>query len=248
MEGSMKKTVCRFGSVAVLLCVLTSNSVSQGNPSLVVKQRERYTLSIALEFVRKNRNVAERALSMISDIGPNAYATGFIVGDGLVMTAYHVVSGRLSAAKRKLLGFKPDDELEVRAYVGGCPAKVVKIDKDADLALLSVCGSSKDAKRPTFQLAPAIDEQIILIAQPHESKFLRKGVFQGPYIFQGKQYWSIKVDAFDGFSGSPVYNHQGEVIGVFCGYDSTEGLAFISPGAKAQRFLAEWDAGIGSTQ
>jgi len=180
----MKKRVCCFGSIAVLLGVLASTSVSQGNPALVVKQRERYTLSIALEFARKNRNVAERALSVIADVGPNAYATGFIVGDGLVMTAYHVVSGRLSTSKRKLLGFKPDDELEVRAYVGGCPAKVVKIDKDADLALLAVCGSSK-AKRPTFQLAPAIDEQIILIAQPHESKFLRKGVFQGPYIFQG---------------------------------------------------------------
>jgi S1-C subfamily serine protease len=242
----MMKKLCCFVSIAVLLCVLASNSASQGNPGLVMKQRQRYTLSIALEFTRKNRNVAERALSVLADVGPNAYATGFIVGDGLVMTAYHVVSGRLSTSKRKLLGFKPDDDLQVRAYVGGCPAKVVKVDKDADLALLSVCGSSKEAKRPTFQLDPAIDEQIILIAQPHEAKFLRKGIFQGPYIFQGRQYWSIKVDAFDGFSGSPVYNHQGDVVGIFCGYDSTEGLAFISPGAKAQRFLAEWDAGIGA--
>jgi V8-like Glu-specific endopeptidase len=77
---------------------------------------------------------------------------------------------------------------------------------------------------------------------------LRKGVFQGPYTYQGKQYWSIKVDAFDGFSGSPVYNNQGQIVGVFCGYDPAEGLAFISPGAKAQRFLEEWDAGIASTQ
>ena len=242
----MKKKVCCFGFIGVLLCVLASNSASQGNPALVVKQRERYTLSISLEFTRKNRNVAERAFSVLADIGPNAYATGFIVGDGLVMTAYHVVSGRLSASKRKLLGFKPDDDLQVRAYVAGCPAKVVKIDNDADLALLTVCASSKEAKRPTFQLDPTVDEQIILIAQPHDNKFLRKGIFQGPYIFQGRQYWSIKVDAFDGFSGSPVYNHQGDVVGVFCGYDSTEGLAFISPGAKAQRFLDEWDAGIGS--
>jgi S1-C subfamily serine protease len=244
----MKKKVCCFGSAAMVLCVLTSSSASKDNSGLVVKQRERYTRSIALEFSRKNRNVAERALSVLADVGPNAYASGFVVGDGLVMTAYHVVSGRLSASKRKLLGFRPDDELEVRAFVGGCPAKVVKIDKDADLALLAVCGSAKDAKRPTFQLAPSIDEQIILIAQPHESRFLRKGVFQGPYIFQGKQYLSIKVEAFDGFSGSPVYNNQGEIVGVFCGYDSNEGLAFISPGAKAQRFLEEWDAGIASTQ
>lgn len=240
----MRKNACCFVSVAVLLCVLTSDSSSQGNPTLVVKQRERYTVSIALEFARKNRNVAERALSVLADVGPNAYATGFLVGDGLVMTAYHVVSGRLSNSKRKLLGFKPDDDLQVRAFVGGCPAKVVKIDKDSDLALLSVCASSKEAKRPKFQIDPTRDEQIILIAQPHDNKFMRKGIFQGPYVFQGRQYWSIKVDAFDGFSGSPVYNHQGDVVGVFCGYDSNEGLAFISPGTKAQRFLEEWDAGI----
>ena len=52
------------------------------------------------------------------------------------------------------------------------------------------------------------------------------------------------MDAFAGFSGSPVYNHQGDVVGGFCGYDANEGLALISPGTKAQRFLEEWDAGI----
>src|SRR2546425_1037766 len=125
------KKVCCIGSLAVMICGLASNSASQGNPGLVVKQRERYTLSIALEFGRKNRNVAGRVLAVLADVGANAYATGFLVGDGLVMTAYHVVSGRLSPAKRRLLGFKPDDDLFVRAYVGGCPAKVVKVDKDA---------------------------------------------------------------------------------------------------------------------
>ena len=90
-------------------------------------------------------------------------------------------------------------------------------------------------------------EQIVLIAQSKENKFFRRGEFQGPYVFQGRQYWSIKVDALDGFSGSPVYNHQGDVVGVFCGYDSAEGLAFISPGEKAQRLLQDWDAGIGLT-
>jgi S1-C subfamily serine protease len=183
---------------------------------------------------------------MLIEGGPNAYASGFLVGDGLVMTAYHVVSGRLSTSKRRILGFKPDEELQVRAYVNGCPAKVVKVDKDADLALLTICASSKEAKRPTFQIDPAVDEQIILIARPRDNKFLRKGIFQGPYMFQGKQYWSIKVDALDGFSGSPVYNGQGQIVGVFCGYDSTEGVAFISPSAKAQKFLEDYDAGIGS--
>ena len=242
----IKKVSC-FACLTALLFVCAPDSASQGNVASVVKERERYTVAVSLEFSRKNRNTAERALSALGDVGPNAHATGFLVGEGLVMTAYHVVSGRLSAAKRRLLGFKADEELQVRAYVNGCPAKVVKIDKDSDLALLSVCGSSKDARRPKFEIDPSMHEQLVLIAQSQENRFFRRGVFQGPYIFQGRQYWSIKVDALDGFSGSPVYNHQGDVVGVFCGYDSREGLAFISPGGKAQKLLEDWDAGIGST-
>ena len=242
----MTKKISRFASFALAVFLLPSNSASQNPAMQVSKRQERYTLSIALEFSKRNRNAAERALAMLIEGGPNAYASGFLVGDGLVMTAYHVVSGRLSTSKRRILGFKPDEELQVRAYVNGCPAKVVKVDKDADLALLTICASSKEAKRPTFQIDPAVDEQIILIARPRDNKFLRKGIFQGPYMFQGKQYWSIKVDALDGFSGSPVYNGQGQIVGVFCGYDSTEGVAFISPSAKAQKFLEDYDAGIGS--
>lgn len=242
----IKKVSC-FACLAALLFVCASDSSSKESAASVLKQRERCTVSVALDFSRKNRNAVERTLSLLTDVGLNAHATGFLVGDGLVMTAYHVVSGRLSASKRKLLGFKPDEELQVRAYVNGCPAKVVKIDRDSDLALLSVCGSSREAKRPTFEIDPSMHEQIVLIAQSQDNKFFRRGVFQGPYVFEGRQYWSIKVDGFDGFSGSPVYNDQGDVVGVFCGYDSTEGLAFISPGEKAQRLLQEWDAGIGST-
>lgn len=240
----MTNKIYRFASFALVVFLLPSNSASQNPAMQVSKRQERYTLSIALEFSKRNRNAAERALAMLIEGGPNAYASGFLVGDGLVMTAYHVVSGRLSVSKRRILGFKADEELQVRAYVNGCPARVVKVDKDADLALLTVCASSKEAKRPTFQTEPTVDEQIILIARPRDNKFMRKGIFQGPYVFQGKQYWSIKVDALDGFSGSPVYNDQGQIVGVFCGYDSTEGVAFISPSAKAQKFLEEYDAGI----
>jgi hypothetical protein len=62
------------------------------------------------------------------DYGPNGYATGFMVGDGLVMTAYHVVSGELSAAKKIQLRFAPKDQLKVKVYVNGCQATVIKVD------------------------------------------------------------------------------------------------------------------------
>jgi S1-C subfamily serine protease len=161
------------------------------------------------------------------------------------MTSYHVVSGKLSADKKKLLGFKPNDEIEVKAYVNGCQAKVVKVDEQADLALLSVC-TPRPAGRLTFRRTPSRDEQLFMIAQPGEWKVVRMGNFRGRSTFGGNEYWSAKIEGQDGFSGSPVYDREGELVGVFCLYDSNQGLALLSPGAKAQQFLADYDTSVRS--
>ena len=41
----------------------------------------------------------QRVFSFL-DYGPNGFATGFVVGNGLVMTAYHAVSGNLTISKK----------------------------------------------------------------------------------------------------------------------------------------------------
>ena len=69
---------------------------------------------------------------------------------------------------------------------------------------------------------------------------VRRGVFQGPYLSRGLQYWSAKMDVRDGYSGSPVYNHRAELVGVFTGYDWSRKLALISPGVRAQKLLDDY--------
>ena len=130
----MKRRAGSFASVLVVLFVLALATSAQDTLTKVAKKHESCTTTVALEFSKKNRNTMMRVLAAAGTFDPNAHATGFLVGDGLVMTSYHVVSGKLSARKKKLLGFKPDDELEVKIYVNGCQAKVVKIDQDSDLA------------------------------------------------------------------------------------------------------------------
>jgi S1-C subfamily serine protease len=244
----MKKKICCSVALVVVLCVLAlEKQAAIDSSASVVKKQERYTCSIALEFSKKHRSSIPRALSLLAGIGPNAYATGFIVDDRLVMTSYHVVSGKLSSSKKRLLGFRPDDELEVKAYVNGCRAKVLHVDENADLALLRVCSVSKPGSRPVFETEPSKNERLLLIAQPGDYKMVRRGVFHGMYTFRGQQYWSIKIDGRDGFSGSPVYNDRSQVVGVFSGYDWQQEVAFISPGAKAQQLLAEYDANVVKT-
>jgi S1-C subfamily serine protease len=239
----MAERVRNFATVAAVLLLLSLECSAQDNLARVVRQHKPYTTTVALKFSKKDRNLILRTFSLI--VEPNGHATGFLVGDGLVMTSYHVVSGKLSAEKKKLLGFKPNDEIEVRAYVNGCQAKIVKVDEQSDLALLSVC-TSRPAERPTFRRTPSRDEPLFLIAQPGEWKVVRIGNFSGRSTFGGNEYWSAKIDGQDGFSGSPVYDRDGELVGVFCLYDASRGLALLSPGAKAQQFLADYDTSVRS--
>jgi S1-C subfamily serine protease len=206
-------------------------------------RRDGNTVSLDLRFSKKNKNSLEHAIAFL-DWGPNAYATGFFVGDGLVMTAYHTVSGELSVPKKVQLGFAPKDELEVKPFVGGCAATVVKVDPEADLALLRVCRSVKDEDAPAFQPSLAKDERLLLIARPNGDKAVKRGVFSGPYTFRGSEYWSAKIEGRDGFSGSPVFNDKAEVVGVFSGYDWAKHLAVLSPAARARKLLDDYNAGL----
>jgi len=154
-----------------------------------------------------------------------------------MITAYHVVSGKLDASKRLALGFDRKDQLKVTVRANGCSAKVIKVDEEADLALLQVCGSGENF--PTFQPTVTKDEELLIVARPHGQKVVGRGTFYGSYSFNGIEYWSGKVEGRDGFSGSPVYNQRGELVGVFSGYDWSQKLAVISPGARAQKLVDE---------
>jgi S1-C subfamily serine protease len=228
--------------VALVTLVFPPVCFADKSASRMLKQQERYTLSLELEFTKKEQNPLEHAISVLFDVGPNGYATGFLVGNGLVMTAYHVISGNLSATKKVMLGFKPSDELSVKVFVDGCRAKVIRVDKEADLALLEMCRNSKNAKAPKFQTAPVKDDKLFLIARPHGDKVVSHGSFYGNYMLGNQEYWSVKIDSRDGFSGSPVYNTTGEVVGVFSGYDWSQKLALISPSTRAQKLLEDYQA------
>jgi S1-C subfamily serine protease len=241
----MKRGICLLGLFvfAVPLLALAPSGRASEDPLASVLKQSGYTVSLDLKVRKKKRDSLERVVGdLLGDNGPNAYATGFVVGDGLVMTAYHVVSGGLSADKRRQLGFSVNEPLVVEASVKGCVAKVLKIDPDSDLALLGVCGSRMPPGTLSFQEAPSQDEELLVIARPNGTKAVKRGGFKGPYLYRGKEYWSAKIEGRDGFSGSPVYNEKGQLVGVFSGYDYARKIALISPGARAQKLLQDYAA------
>jgi S1-C subfamily serine protease len=238
----MKRQLCGLTTVTLTLCLLAAQGLGKSSSELV-KQHERNTISLELEFAKKNPNALQRVISFLN-WGPNGYATGFVVGERLVMTAYHVVSGDLDESKKLALGFSRTDELDARVYTNGCQAKILGVDVNADLALLEVCGTPKQTVSPSFQLNLSKDEKLMLIARPHGDRVVSRGTFYGAYSLRGVNYWSVKIIARDGFSGSPVYNEKGEVVGVFSGYDWTQKLAVISPGVRARKLLEDYAPNI----
>jgi len=240
----MKRILCGFAfallAAALLAPTMSAPSTAADDPLATVIKQDGNTVSLDLRFDKKRQNTVQHVLSFL-DYGVNGYATGFVVGDRLVMTAHHVISGKLSASKKTQLGFGAKDELEVKAYVNGCQAEVVRVDEEADLALLRVCRTPKRAGAPAFQASLNEDERLLLIARPNGEKSVRRGKFSGPYTFRGKQYWSARIDGHDGFSGSPVYNDRAQIVGVFSGYDWERKLGVISPGERAQKLLEEYN-------
>jgi S1-C subfamily serine protease len=238
----MKRQLCSLVFVSLTVCLLMTPAVAR-NSSELVKKHERSTISLELEFTKKNPNALQRVITFLN-WGPNGYATGFLVGGRLVMTAYHVVSGDLDESKKLALGFSRHDELEARVFTNGCQAKVLGVDVNADLALLEVCGTPRETAPPSFQLTLNKDEKLMLIARPHGDRVVSQGTFYGAYSLRGVDYWSVKISARDGFSGSPVYNEKGEVVGVFSGYDWAQRLAVVSPGVRAQKLLEEYGPSV----
>jgi len=112
----MRKPFCRLMLVLLAFCLLAAPCLGNGAAE-ILKRQERSTISLELEFSKKNPNALQRVISFLN-WGPNGYATGFLVGGRLVMTAYHVVSGNLDESKKLALGFGRDDELEAKVYVG----------------------------------------------------------------------------------------------------------------------------------
>lgn len=236
------KRYLKGAAIALLGSLLLAPLCRAAKPATSKTKPEDSTVSLDLKFTKKRPNAMQRVFSFL-DYGPNGFATGFVVGNGLVMTAYHAVSGNLSASKKVQLGFAPSDELAVEISVKGCQATVIKVDEDADLALLRICQSDGKVVTPAFQAVVTKDEKLLVIARPHGNKMVRRGIAFGPYEVKGKQFCLAKIEGHDGYSGSPVYNQNAEIVGVFSGYDRGQKLAMISPGTSAQKLLEDYVAG-----
>jgi hypothetical protein len=159
---------------------------------------------------------------------PLLLGSGFFVAEHVIATNFHVIRGAAKGYGR-LVGHK----------VGFSITGVVGIDKDRDLALLSV-----DVKAPPLRLAnsgPAeVGDNIYAVGNPEglEGTF-SQGLVSGIRHRGADSILQITAPISPGSSGGPVLNSKGEVVGVAVS-TCTEGqnLNFAVPAAYLAQLLS----------
>jgi endonuclease G len=181
---------------------------------------------LSIEFLEGGLDAA-RSVGMISVAGSD-FGTGFLIGEGLLITNHHVIDGPETAAMSVL-------DLNYEANRIGLPKPVETFalepdrffltDKPYDFTIVAVSEHSANGRSiEEFGYHPLIGQEgKILIGQPvnviqhpkgrmksicvHDSRFmyLQNGGEVDPYCWYSS-------DTEPGSSGSPVFNNRWEVV------------------------------------
>ncbi len=179
-----------------------------------------------------SHTVMVEAVGADVDDSAQLYGTGFLITyDGFMLTNCHVVKEAMDN----------DLELQVRMADGHeYPAEVIGADTDSDIALLKVelRVASPAVLGNSDRLQPC--QEVYIMGHPGEDLTftMTAGIISALNrtirFSDGTALQMFQLDAAVNFgnSGGPVYNRQGEVVGIvtakYSGY-SYEGLGFAIP-------------------
>ena len=151
--------------------------------------------------------------------------SGFLIGDGLVLTNNHVVEIQDESRPGR---YRPMDEIKVitdETAPGGArefAAKVIGNDPKSDIAILKIDGKDVDKlKYATLGDSDSIEvgDYVLAIGEPFGLQAtVTSGIisakertqFGGPY----SDYLQTDASINPGNSGGPLFNMKGEVVGV----------------------------------
>lgn len=207
-----------------------SSAFNVGNSTKVLTPTEIYTLAsnqtVGISTEVTTTNVFGQAVS------GTVTGTGFILtADGYIMTNYHVIRD----------AHKNGYEIKVMLYDGSSyKAEIVGIEDDNDIAVLKIDAKSLNPVTIADSSEIQVGEPVYAIGNPLGELTY---TFTGGMIsaldrdIKGEDGTAINMFQIDaavnsGNSGGPVYNAEGEVVGVVTAkYSSAgvEGLGFAIP-------------------
>jgi serine protease Do len=177
--------------------------------------------------------------------------SGFLIGDGLVLTNNHVVEVQDEQRPGR---YRPMDEIKVitdESAPGGArefKAKVIGNDPKADVALLKIDGKDVGSlKYATLGDSDALEvgDYVVAIGEPFGLQATvtsgiisakERSQFGGPY----SDYLQTDASINPGNSGGPLFNLKGEVVGINAAIISgANTIGFAIPIAVVKQILPQ---------
>lgn len=169
--------------------------------------------------------------------------SGVLVGkEGLIWTAAHVIQ----SAEKITVEFTDGDKYE---------AEVIASDTNADVALIKVKEGFQLKKKDVAIIADSdkanIGDNVFIIGAPHGFKqSLSRGIISGRFVPEGLSSSFEKVEFLQtdasinpGNSGGPMFNMDGEVIGIASRIYTTsggfDGIGFAVASNVAKKLLSD---------
>ncbi len=143
--------------------------------------------------------------SVVTVIAGTSSGSGvFVSRGGLLLTAAHVVGG----------GKQLTVELSSRVRL---PATVIRIDSDADVALLQVTGAGFQPARYSAQPLLQPGNDVFVVGSPLGDTYalsVSRGVVSGIRKINGVEYVQTDAAINHGNSGGPMFDGAGNLIGI----------------------------------
>ncbi|MFK5986289.1 MAG: trypsin-like peptidase domain-containing protein [Pseudomonadota bacterium] len=203
---------------------------------------EKLRTSVVVIDINKSNQIAkvdESGEPQIQNVNTAGEGSGILISDLHILTAAHVVHGV--------------DKLEVTFYDGTkIAAKVISSDVRADLSLVQL-----NSKHPTYKPAQLgdsdkirIGEAIFVIGAPYNVSYtLTRGIISGRHSvgsesdFYKSEFFQTDAALNPGNSGGPLFNMQGQVIGIASFIKSksggNEGLGFAVTINSAKKIMLD---------
>ena len=162
-------------------------------------------------------------------------ASGFVIGEGLIVTSYHVIEDMLTGSTARLVNSALIHPIEL----------IVAADKAHDLVILKSSGISAPPLLLGDSDAVRIGDTAYVTGNPkgYLGTFSVGNIsavrFDNTFILIEDQVLQITVSISHGSSGGPVLNANGKVIGIVSGGNTTgNDLNFASPVNYLKSLLA----------
>lgn len=175
---------------------------------------------------------------------PKGLGSGFFINrDGYLVTNFHVIKGERHITVTRMVQNGQDSQRVVYKKI-----RIVAVDPFHDLAVLKIEDDIKDKIVPltlASRETPSIGDSVYVIGNPLGlERTVTEGVLShAARNFGGNLYLQIDAPVNPGNSGGPLFNSQGQVIGVInMGILAMEGLNFAIPVRDVKFLLDNLDA------